>query len=376
MSSDLETTMEPTICPVCSKPLKVKLAVHMKNKHPSMVEAAKPRDRVEKSIRKMFNLRVNEPMRVIKVREPLVPEGDPHYVYPEAQTVHLLVFLDRPLGHGNNVYISGPSGTGKTQLLLNVADKLNWPVTRIDCDSHMTRSSLIGAWTVRNKETVFQHGALALAMMKGHILLLNEYDTINPMVANILKPVLDRKPTLVILENGAEVIHAHPDFRVVATANTWARGDDSGQFVNTHIQSTADLRRFGAFIKMDFLDPKVEAQMLRDTFGKDEKGDWKLEEEEVTSMVKVATKIREAHQARKINRTLSPAECINWAYTYLELTSVYEAARLTFLNSYAPDEQVACFAMIEEVWGVEKKHNPIDDEDDLSALDPSKLSTK
>ena len=267
--------------------------------------------------------------------------------------------------------------THNTQLILNVADQLNWPLTRIDCDSHMTRSSLIGAPIVRNKEIIFQYGALPVAMKQGHILLLNEYDTINPMVANILKPVLDRRPTLVILENGGEVIHAHPDFRVVATANTWARGDDSGAFVNTHIQSMADLRRFGAFIRMDFLDPKIEAQMLIDTFGKDEKGALKLEEEEATDLVKVATKIREAHNARKITRTFSPAEMINWAYTYLELTSVYEAARLTFLNSYSPDEQVAVSAMIEEVWGVERKSNPADEIEeettDLSSYDPSKL---
>ncbi len=322
-------------------------------------EKTEAREREEVSLRSLFGFKYKEKYNIIKKKTLHVPAGNPHYVFPEAQTMALLLFLERPIGEGSNVYISGPSGVGKTDLVKNVANKLNWPVTVLDGDSFLNRSHMMGVPTVKGGELGFLYGPVPTAAKKGHILLINEYDTLNPIAVNILKPLLDNQPSMTVMENGNEIIRQghglHADFRIVVTANTWGRGDESGMFVNTHIQSAADLRRFHGFIELDYLSPEVEKKILSDMFSKNLDID-----EEARDLIVVANKIREAYKARKINRTFSPSELINWARTYVSLNSVYEAARLTFLNAYSPDEKIAVAKMIEEVWGVEKtKDDPV-----------------
>ena len=72
----------------------------------------------------------------------------------------------------------------------------------------------------------FQYGPLAKAMKYGHVLVLNEIDLADAGELAGLNDVLEGRP-LVLADNAGEIIHPHPLFRVVATANisrrTWKR---------------------------------------------------------------------------------------------------------------------------------------------------------
>lgn len=287
---------------------------------------------------------------------PLTPEPREHYVFPIDQTLDILVILEKSAR--NRVYVKGWSGTGKTELIFALASKINAEVMEWNADAFQQRSSLIGQWTVKDGETVWDYGILPQAMKRGCILIINEIDTIDPLTLNLLKPVLEDPARLTILENGGETITAHPDFRIIATANTWARGDVTGMFVNTMVQSVADQRRWSAFVLLDYMNPADEEAMLHRYFTD-------LEASEPKAFVDVANKIRDAFKAGKIGKTISPAEVINWVENFLACgRGPHHAARLSFLNACEPSDAAAVEEMIVAVFGAERgESTPSKDEE-------------
>lgn len=322
------------ICALCGFNAK-RMHVHLRLKH--------TRPRVSKPLKELFGIPVKEVYDVIETRDPLCIPGDPDYIFPEKQTQSLLLGLRRE--RNNHVYLFGPSGTGKTALIVNVADQLNWPICRVNGDSFLTRANLVGKQGVKDGQTVFEHGPLPLALKHGWILLIDEYDTLNPIAANILKPMLEKYPRLVIPENNGEVVWGHPDFRAVATANTAGRGDDTGLFVNTHTQSLADLRRFSIFIEMEFPSQEEELRILMKRFEKE------LDQEDAKQFCQAAAKMRDAYRSGKLDRTFSPAETLNWVETYTEVGNVVNAALLSFLNPWPADSKIAIQEIISSIFG-------------------------
>ena len=294
---------------------------------------------------KRSGLEISGEYPIFKTPGPLTPLLDSNYVFPEEQTLDVLTILAKP--KRNRIFIKGFSGTGKTCLIFNLAAKCNAEVMEWNADSFQQRSSLIGRWISKDGETVWQDGILPLAMKRGCWLVINEVDCIDPHTLNILKPMLEDPPRLTVLENGGEVIQAHPDFRVIATANTWARGDSTGMFVNTHVQSDADARRWSARILLDYMTEDVEDTILETAFPE-------LPQEDRSNFIKVANRVRDAFKAGRIDKTFSPAEVVCWCENYIVCAKgVHHAARLSFLNALEPDVQTAIGEMVNAVFGQE-----------------------
>ena len=86
----------------------------------------------------------------------------------------------------------------------------------------------------------FQYGPLAVAMKYGHVLVLNEVDLADAGELAGLNDTLEGRP-LVLAENAGEIIHPHPMFRVICTANSSGAGDNSGRYVGVQQQNLAFL---------------------------------------------------------------------------------------------------------------------------------------
>lgn len=271
---------------------------------------------------------------------PWVPAGnDDGFQYDLDALLGLLYALHRETR--NSCWIGGYAGTGKTKLVINVCRRLNREVVRINFDSSITRADLIGDWVVRNGQTIFQYGLLPRAMRRGAVLLADEFDCINPYVAALFRPIMEDDPRLVILENGGEVIEPHPDFRVVATANTFGAGDDSGLFGTTQSLSLADRQRFALFIELDYLAPDKEKELLTDAVED-------LDDDEAEMMVQVAGKIRESFKEGKLEESISPRQLVNWAEIYSESGNALVAANMAFLLPLTKSSQIAIRQLIEE----------------------------
>lgn len=277
----------------------------------------------------------------------LTPELDTHYVFPDEQTLDALAIVEKP--QRNRIYMAGYSGTGKTSFWFNLAAICNAEVMEWNADAFQNRGSLVGRRLVTNGETHFQYGILPAAMRRGVWLIINEFDTMSPLAVNIIKPVLEDPPRLTILENDNEVIHAHPDFRVIAIGNTWSRGDNTGMFVNTHRQSVADARRWSARIRLDYMSKADEVAVLRGYFDQ-------VPEETCANFVDVAAKIRTAYKEGKIDITFSTGELVVWVENWLTCgKTVHHAARLSFLESLEPSVQTAIGEFINAKFGHETR---------------------
>jgi cobaltochelatase CobS len=129
----------------------------------------------------------------------------------------------------------GPTGSGKTSSVTEIAARLNWPVQQVTAHGRMELTDLIGhhalvAGAPGEPPTMkFMYGPLAIAMREGQILLINELDLADPAEIAGLNDIVERRP-LVIAQNGGEVIKPHPMFRVIATGNSTGTGDNSGPY--------------------------------------------------------------------------------------------------------------------------------------------------
>lgn len=187
-----------------------------------------------------------------------IPILDTSYQFKDEYLNEVLAYLSHPLN--DCLYIAGPSGCGKTSLIMQVCARLQWGLQQITVGNKTEVSDLIGHTVLRKGELVFEYGVLVKAMLNGDVLLINEIDTMSPSDLSVLNDVLEGKP-LTITANNGEIIKAHPNFRVVATANTIGNGDDTGAYVGTRQMNTAFMDRF-RYLYMDYLTEQEEAELV------------------------------------------------------------------------------------------------------------------
>ena len=164
-----------------------------------------------------------------------------------------------------NIFISGESGTGKSDMIQKLADFYGQTLIRINFHQGVTESTLIGKYIVRNSETQFAYGLVPLAMKRGYWLLLDEIDYAEPEHTSVLQAVLEGKP-LVITSNEGEMVTPNPSFRIFATGNTTGRGDSTDSYHGTNFMNSAFLDRWTIF-QMEYSkkEPKIVESILGDS---------------------------------------------------------------------------------------------------------------
>ena len=255
------------------------------------------------------------------------PAIDPAYVFPREDTLAFLLGLalkDRML-------IWGPTGTGKTSLVEQVAARLNFNVVKVNFDGGIGRDDLIGTHVVRGGEVVFQYGILPRAYREheGCFILLDEWDSIADECAFVLqRPLQKDDGRLLILENGGEVLPLPDGHHIIATANTCGQGDESGLYsTGTRVQNYATVNRFSTTIKLGYLAAGEESAMLLKRFAADG-----LQEVEAQFFVKIVNKAREAFAAGTLSVPLSSRDLIEWVTKFLKIGDYTKAAKYSFLN--------------------------------------------
>ena len=125
--------------------------------------------------------------------------------------------------YNRRVMITGYHGTGKSTHIEQVAARLNWPLVRINLDSHVSRIDLVGKDAIVLKDgkqvTEFRDGMLPWALQNNIALCFDEYDAGRPDVMFVIQRVLEVSGRLTLLDQ-RRVIRPHPGFRLFATANT------------------------------------------------------------------------------------------------------------------------------------------------------------
>lgn len=185
------------------------------------------------------------------------PRLRPNYIAPAWMREVIMWFIH---GDGEPLYISGPTGAGKTQGVKQAAAMLNYPVYEITGHNRLETPELVGHFALRNGSTEWVDGPLTLAMRRGGLFLLNEIDLLEPSTATGLNSILDGSP--LCIADTAEVVEPADGFRFVGTANTNGSGDANGLYVGTLRQNAAFQNRF-LHVEASYLAAEQERVLLK-----------------------------------------------------------------------------------------------------------------
>ena len=195
---------------------------------------------------------------------PLVPSIMQHFKFDVDALADLLWAREK----NKNAWLVGHTGTGKSTLVEQVCAYTRTMFQRVNFDSDITRLEFVGKVDVTtdedgNQVTTFTDGILPTAMQMPCVLMLDEADAIRGDIAYVLQPVLEGK-SLRLLEDAGRMVHPHPEFTIVATANTAGSGDTTGMYsAAVKMQSAAAMNRYNVFINVDYMAVDDEMQVIK-----------------------------------------------------------------------------------------------------------------
>jgi len=186
-----------------------------------------------------------------------IPTKDPLFVaYGHYDTVKRIIDSNRWAPS----YVVGPSGCGKTYAYQQACADLRREYFEVQITTETTEDDLLGGFRLINGETKFVYGPVALAMIRGGFLVLDEIDQATSKVM-CLQQVLNGKP--VFLKKINQWVKPVAGFNVGATANTKGNGDDTGRFVGANPLNVAFRDRLsGMCFVADYPTPAVEKKIL------------------------------------------------------------------------------------------------------------------
>ena len=256
-----------------------------------------------------------------------VPAVDEQYHFDPV----LAQAVTRSLADNDRILLVGPTGAGKSSLVAQLAARLNWPLVRANLHGETSASDFLGQNKVRDGEVYFEYGVLPKAMKDGSLLVLEELDSADPGILFVLQSVLEEGGTLTLTDNAGEVIHPHPRFRLVGTANTLGTGDDSGLYAGTQVLNASHLDRWSVIYQVDYLPEEEELKLVAAKTPM-------LEHTLAAAVVKLANDVRKAIAEEQIYTTLSTRRVLAFARK-IPVFGLARALEATILNKLAKSDR-------------------------------------
>ena len=304
---------------------------------------------IEVSVRDLFGIDTDLTVPAFSSRDEHVPEIDPVYRFDPDTTLAILAGFK----YNRRVLLQGYHGTGKSTHIEQVAARLNWPCVRINLDSHVTRTDLIGKDAIVIRDglqcTEFREGMLTWSLQRPVALVFDEYDAGRPDVMFVIQRVLEVEGKLTLLDQ-SRVLHPHPWFRLFATSNTIGLGDATGLYIGTQQLNQAQMDRWSVVATLNYLaeDDEVEIVLARVPSLNDEKG-----RRLVRAMVTLADMSRQGFTNGDLSTVMSPRTVISWAENLEIFGDIARAFRFSFLNKCDEAERAILAEYYQRCFGEE-----------------------
>src|ERR1019366_1244278 len=281
------------------------------------------------SVREVFGVDTDMMVPRFSTRDPHVPDFDEAYRFDPETTLAICAGL----AFDRRVMIQGYHGTGKSTHIEQVASRLNWPMIRVNLDSHVSRIDLVGKDAIVLKDgkqvTEFREGMLPWALQRPILLTFDEYDAGRPDVMFVIQRVLEAGGRLTLLDQN-RVIRANPYFRLFSTTNTIGLGDTTGLYHGTQQINQGQMDRWSIVTTLNYLSHDVEAEIV---LAKNPSYDTPEGRRTLAALVRTADMTRNAFMNGDISTVMSPRTVITWAQnTDIFAGDIALAFRMTFLN--------------------------------------------
>lgn len=202
------------------------------------------------------------------------------------------------------IFISGPSGGGKTFLVNQVCAELGRECVRVNFSVETDQTDLIGGPTLVDGNITYSEGPVIQCLRNGWVLLLDEIDRSNPNNILILNGILEGEGFF--NPKTGEYIKAKEGFNVIMTANSKGFGDESGKYLS-QILDSAFLERLPVTFEQEFPPESTEKKILAHH----------LEDEEfIDKLVKWAKVIRRTFENGGIDEIISTRRLVHIAQAY------------------------------------------------------------
>ncbi|MEW8525318.1 MAG: cobaltochelatase subunit CobS [Candidatus Thiodiazotropha endolucinida] len=304
---------------------------------------------MEVSARELFGIDSDMKAPAFSEAEEHVPVVDEAYRFDPDTTMAILVGFK----HNRRVLLQGYHGTGKSSHIEQVAARLNWPCVRVNLDSHVTRTDLIGKDGIVVRDgvqiTEFHEGMLTWSLQRPVALVFDEYDAGRPDVMFVIQRVLEVEGRLTLLDQ-SRVLHPHPWFRLFATSNTVGLGDATGLYIGTQQLNQGQMDRWNIVSTLNYLheDDEMEIVLARVPAYDSQEG-----RKNARAMVTLADMTRQGFISGDLSTVMSPRTVITWAENAKLFGDMAWAFRLTFLNKCDETERPLIAEYYQRCFGVD-----------------------
>ncbi|MDE2357375.1 MAG: cobaltochelatase subunit CobS [Alphaproteobacteria bacterium] len=282
------------------------------------------------TVREVFGVDSDMQVPAFSTRDTHVPDIDDAYRFDPQTTLAICAGF----AHDRRVMIQGYHGTGKSTHIEQVAARLNWPMIRVNLDSHVSRIDLVGKDAIVLKDgkqvTEFREGILPWCLQRPMALVFDEYDAGRPDVMFVIQRILEAQGRLTLLDQN-RVIRPNAHFRLFATTNTIGLGDTTGLYHGTQQINQGQMDRWSIVTTLNYLSHEVEAEIVlakAPNYAATAEG-----RRQIAAMVRVADMTRNAFMNGDISTVMSPRTVITWAQNAeIFAGDIALAFRVTFLN--------------------------------------------
>lgn len=236
-------------------------------------------------------------------------------------------YIVRNILKHKNMILFGPTGTGKTDIIIRVAKALNLELNIYDMGAMIDPlTDLLGTHRLINGSSVFDYAKFVSDVQKPGIILLDELSRAPLMTNNILFPCLDHRRTLNIeIAGSTDVRHVdvHPDCIFIATANI------GQEYSGTNDIDAALMNRFNA-LQVDYLPQEIETKVLNIRTG--------ISEEDANKLLNIANAIRNAYLTGTISKPISTRETLEAAELLVDGFKITDVVNLIFCQKFSKSD--------------------------------------
>ena len=213
-----------------------------------------------KSASDVFGIDVRDPKgNPVMVRiwnDPTAPTVDPYFVWTEKVLRHFLL-ADI---NGDNVWLGGEKGTGKSESVRQFCARTGRAFKRINFHKYTTCEDYAGATGLVNGETKFVKGDFLMGFTHpSTVILLDEVTNADAGELATLNGFLE--PNSAVSYGGS--VHTRANGVLVFGAdNTLGNGDESGRYAGTRQMNASLIDRFAQVVRMDYLPLNAEVDAV------------------------------------------------------------------------------------------------------------------